>query len=71
MVAEGMSSDHLRQGTEKCLHTSLSPRLLEKHHSCIVTKVSEGGNAALLEYVMGLLDLGWRYSPLVLGLMRD
>ena len=25
----------------------------------------------LLEYVMSLLGLGWRYSPLVLGLIRD
>jgi hypothetical protein len=25
----------------------------------------------VLEYVMGLLGLGWRYSPLVLGLIRD
>ena len=26
---------------------------------------------ALLEYVMGLMGLGWRYSLLVLGLIRD
>ena len=25
----------------------------------------------VLEYVMGLMGLGWRYSPLVLGLIRD
>ena len=25
----------------------------------------------LLEYVRGLLGLGWLYSPLVLGLIRD
>ena len=25
----------------------------------------------VLEYVMSLLGLGWRYSPLVLGLIRD
>ena len=26
---------------------------------------------SLLEYVRGLLGLGWLYSPLVLGLIRD
>jgi hypothetical protein len=25
----------------------------------------------VLEYVRGLLGLGWRHSPLVLGLIRD
>ena len=25
----------------------------------------------VLEYIMSLLGLGWRYSPLVLGLIRD
>ena len=25
----------------------------------------------VLKYVMGLMGLGWRYSPLVLGLIRD
>ena len=25
----------------------------------------------MLEYVIGLMGLGWQYSPLVLGLIRD
>ena len=29
------------------------------------------GAVTVLEYVRGLLGLGWLYSPLVLGLIRD